>query len=275
MKLSNCSRIGVATYLVLATLFLALGASALDEIVDRRIPYQGRLEGVAGSVNLLVELYDAPLGGNRIWGPEPHLVTPDAEGRFLIVIGSTSLDLCARQPDESLLCGASDGIADLDQIQVGGSHLSIQVDDGVTTTQLDPRQPLFPSFAAATATVALGAAEGAIDSLAIEDNSITGVDVQDGSIGGVDIADSSITGADIAFNTVSGADIADNGITISDLSSSVGQSVPPTEGGRSSVILATGGDCPTFKGATVYTNIGNYVLNRVGGGTGTFTLCRQ
>jgi hypothetical protein len=141
----------LTTFALAATIgLLGAPADALDEILDRRIPYQGRLEGVTGTTNVVVELYDGAVGGTRVWGPEFHVVTPDAEGRFLLVIGSTGLDLCARQPDESLLCGTGDGLADLDQIPVAALHLAIQIDDGTTTTALTPRQPLFPSFAASS-----------------------------------------------------------------------------------------------------------------------------
>lgn len=124
---------------------------ALDEPLGRRIPYQGRIEGTTGPVTVLVEFYDAFTAGNRLWGPEPHVVTPDAEGRFLIVIGSTDLDLCQRQPDLSLDCaGTGDSVPDLDQIDTSDVFLSVQVDDGATTTTLSPRQQLFPAFQAAS-----------------------------------------------------------------------------------------------------------------------------
>jgi microcystin-dependent protein len=143
--------LGILAALVACLLLVSTTATALDEAVNRRIPYQGRLEGTTGPVTILAELYDVNTGGNLLWGPEPHVVTPDAEGRFLIVIGSTDLDLCARQPDQSLACGGGgDGLPDLDQIDASGLYLSLQVDDGATTTTLSPRQRLFPAFQAAS-----------------------------------------------------------------------------------------------------------------------------
>jgi microcystin-dependent protein len=147
-----CNRI-LAVLAAALLVSAALGASALDEPVARRIPYQGSLAGTTGPVTLVAELYDAPAAGTRVWGPELHAVTPDASGRFLIVLGSTNLDLCARQPDGSLDCSTGgDTVPDLDQIDASEVYLSLQVDDGTTTTTLSPRQQLFPAFQAASVT---------------------------------------------------------------------------------------------------------------------------
>ncbi len=84
---------------LLGALFLvSQPAWAIDERLDRRIPYQGKLTGVTGTATLSVELFDSAEGGDSIWGPEPHQVTPDADGRFVIVIGSSELDQCSRAP---------------------------------------------------------------------------------------------------------------------------------------------------------------------------------
>lgn len=149
-------------FLALVTLTawgLARPAAALDERIDRRIPYQGELTGVAGEATLVVELWDQLTGGLRVWGPESHLVTPDAQNHFVIVIGSSGLDRCARQPDGSLSCPdppASDGIPDLDQIDPDRLFVRIAVVAGGQTTPLTPRQHLFPAFHSATASAVTG-----------------------------------------------------------------------------------------------------------------------
>jgi len=187
---SGADRIKVIWCAVLGFALNAATANAGDEAVERRVPYQGKLTGVTGTATLVVELWDAPTGGARAWGPESQLVTPDANGNFAIVIGASGLDRCARQPNGSLACaGTGDGRADLDQIVPGALYVQVAVTQSSTTTTLTPRQQLFPSFHAdvadtvldgAVTTVKIGA--GAVTTDRILDGAVTNEKIQDGTI---------------------------------------------------------------------------------------------
>ncbi len=122
-----------------------LAASAADVAVGRRVPLQGRLAGHAGPVTVAVELFDARVGGTRLWGPELHSVVPDAEGNFQLVVGSVS-------PPLDLL---GDGIADLDQLETDLLYAQLTVLSDGETFPLAPRQRLVPAFDASTAELAL------------------------------------------------------------------------------------------------------------------------
>lgn len=142
-----------ALLLLLLVVFTAWPGVALDERLERRVRYQGRLEGSDGTTTLVVELFDDATGGRRVWGPEQHEVTPDPDGRFSIVIGASELDVCERAPDRRLICeGTGDGTADLDQVDPGRLFLAVSVVDDQGTTTLSPRQQLFPAFHAASTT---------------------------------------------------------------------------------------------------------------------------
>jgi hypothetical protein len=108
--------------------------------IGRLISYQGRLEGVTGGVTLRFQIYDATAA--VVWGPELHIVTPDAEGRFVAVVGNTGRDV-----------DPADGIPDLDQIAAEELELEVAIDDGSGSMNvLSPRQRLFPAFHASSAT---------------------------------------------------------------------------------------------------------------------------
>ena len=71
------------------------------------IHYQGYLTNsdgtpVNGNRNLSFKLYDAPTGGNLIWGPENHLNIPVTNGLFNIGLGSLSLNGIAVTTDSFL-----------------------------------------------------------------------------------------------------------------------------------------------------------------------------
>ncbi len=60
--------------------------------VPRLIPFRGRLDqggvAVTTSVTASFSLFDAPVGGARLWGPEVHDLTP-ADGNFTVLLGET------------------------------------------------------------------------------------------------------------------------------------------------------------------------------------------
>lgn len=127
--------------------WLAASAQVLAGPPQRRIPYQGRLEGTTGPTTLDVRLYAAPGNTEALWGPESHAVTLGSDGRFSLTIGSTQLDLCG--PGS---CSGGDGVPDLDQIDPRSLHLGITPSGG---TELTPRQPLHSAPHAATSEPAI------------------------------------------------------------------------------------------------------------------------
>jgi hypothetical protein len=114
---------------LLVGLFVSLSALQ-GHAADRLLPYQGELAGAAGSVNVTVALYDAATAGSLVWGPESHRVLLDADGHFVIVVGSSAIDVDLN------------GRADLDEIDLYSLYLEVVVDEGTTQTVLTPRQPL-------------------------------------------------------------------------------------------------------------------------------------
>jgi hypothetical protein len=159
------------------TVFLMLGALAAAAPIhaaDRRIPYQGRIEGTSGSVTMGFTIYDA--SGAAIWGPELHVLTPDAGGRFAAVIGSTAPD------------GDQDGIPDLDQIEVRDLQLEVSVNGAA----LEPRESLVSTYHAAGADRAESAARVATASVAQSALSLAAASVTTASI-----VDGTITEADL------------------------------------------------------------------------------
>src|SRR5215467_7099292 len=78
-----------------AVLALCTSGYALDEVINRRITYQGQLSNPSGVTQLTFKLYNGQ--GQQVWGPETLLIQPDSTtGNFVAVIGSTGLDQCSR-----------------------------------------------------------------------------------------------------------------------------------------------------------------------------------
>jgi cysteine-rich repeat protein len=186
------------------------GCSATCEIDTSRqrlIPYVGQLQGIQGPTQVSFSLYDS--AGAALWGPETHVVTPDASGRFLAVVGTTGLDQ------------DGDRMADLDQLD--GSDLALELSVGDlagSPTVLSPRQPLVAAFHASTAD---RLAPGSVTTAKLRDASVTNEKLASASISGADLAPYVLTAAHIAPNSIpgsklraddySGGDIADGSVT--------------------------------------------------------------
>lgn len=225
--------------IVVVAIACALPApTAQAQTLGRRISYQGQLTGATGPTTIHFQLYDDT--GTPVWGPEIHVVTPDAQGRFVAVVGITDLDVAP-----------ADGTPDLDQLAPDGLELEVAVENaaGTMMVPLTPRQHLFAAFHASSATfaetVADGAvgttqlADGAVDSAKLANDAVTGAHILDGSITGSDIASSSITQTQIANNSLTGADIADNSLTAADLASGSVTSSEIANGSIAGVDIAT------------------------------------
>ena len=70
------------------------GAIALLPTVPGKLSYEGRLTDRAGNPvtvakTLELRIYDAASAGNLIWGPETQTATPNAQGIFSVLLGST------------------------------------------------------------------------------------------------------------------------------------------------------------------------------------------
>lgn len=82
--------------LLLASLLacLSVGAPRADTAAPPLVNYQGTLtdeNGAAipdGTKKLEFNLYDAPLAGNRVWGPQVFDNVPVVNGRFDLILGS-------------------------------------------------------------------------------------------------------------------------------------------------------------------------------------------
>jgi hypothetical protein len=179
--------------------------------VDRRIPYEGRLAEVAGSVTIVFRIVDAT--GVAVWGPEPHVVTPDAAGRFSTVVGVTELD------------ADGDDVPDLDALDPAGLELELSVDDGSgRLLAMTPRQPLIAALHASTATsLPDGAVTGemlapdAVTTEKLSDGSVTSASVAPGALGAGQIAGGSVAGTQLARGAVTGAHLPNGTIDSSRL----------------------------------------------------------
>ncbi len=267
MKLNRPSRLAHRAIWSVALALLVLPTGA--EGAGRRISYQGQLTGVTGATTVQFRIFDAT--ATPVWGPEIHVVTPDAEGRFVAVVGATDLDV-----------SPADGVPDLDQLAPDDLELEVAVEDGGgSMVVLSPRQQLFASFHATTAgTVLDGAittpklADEAVTAAKIAAATVTGAQVALETLTGAHVADGSIASSDVQDNSLTAADIAADAITSSEVSVDVAQSIPPTAGGIESFILARGG-CPKFKGVEIYTRLGFVVFTLTNSSTVTLALCEQ
>lgn len=193
-------RKNVFGWVAIGLTLIAGAANAGDEAVNRRIPYQGKLTGVTGTATLVLELWDAPSGGARVWGPESQQVTPDANGNFAVVIGGSGLDRCARQGNGTLACtGTGDGRADLDQITPGAFYVQVAVTQNSTTTTLTPRQQLFPSFHADVADTVV---DGAVTTVKINDVAVTTAKIATGAVTTDRLLDGAVTNQKIQDGTI-------------------------------------------------------------------------
>jgi hypothetical protein len=185
------------------------GGSAAQEL-GRRMSYHGTLAGLpAGRVaTVAFALYDA--AGNRVWGPEEHLVTPDAEGHFSTVVGVTGLDASPR-----------DGTPDLDQVDPRGLALEVGVRDAGVELVRTARQPLVPAHHARSAARVAFAETLAGDSIvsndSLQDGAVTSSRIANGTITGADIAASTLTSIDIATGAVGSAALANGAVGAGDL----------------------------------------------------------
>ncbi|MBN3033848.1 MAG: collagen-like protein [Candidatus Saganbacteria bacterium] len=62
--------------------------------VPEKLSYEGRLLDSAGNPVIAaktfdVRIYDAPTGGNAVWGPESQTVTPNEQGVFSLILGDS------------------------------------------------------------------------------------------------------------------------------------------------------------------------------------------
>jgi hypothetical protein len=82
----------VAAFLVLTQRAWATPQAATSAI-NATINYQGRLADtggvpIDGNVAMSFAIFDAPSGGNLLWGPETHASVPAADGLFNVGLGS-------------------------------------------------------------------------------------------------------------------------------------------------------------------------------------------
>jgi hypothetical protein len=185
-------------------------ARAESTPVDRRLSYQGQIRGVSGPTALRFELFDA--AGDPVWGPEEHVVSPDAEGRFFVKVGSSRLDADA------------DGIPDLDALDPRNLELQLSVVDAAgQALALGERQRLAPAFHAATADRVLGGvprealASGAVTTAKLSDASVSGAKLMSGSLGGGQVAGSGLTGAEIQDGSVTAAHLKAGALAFQDI----------------------------------------------------------
>ncbi|MBI5700468.1 hypothetical protein HZC34_01310 [Candidatus Saganbacteria bacterium] len=80
---------------LLAIVLLLLGACLSFASVPAKMSYEGRLTDSSGtavttSKTIDIRIYDASTAGNVVWGPESFTITPDSQGVFSLVLGSTS-----------------------------------------------------------------------------------------------------------------------------------------------------------------------------------------
>ena len=91
--------LGVALVIALLALTTSVWARTLLEAAGSPGPnattinYQGRLADaggnpLSGSYAMTFALWDAPTGGNRVWGPENHDAVPVSQGLFSVGLGS-------------------------------------------------------------------------------------------------------------------------------------------------------------------------------------------
>jgi len=175
---------------------LALGwiPSAFGQNLDRRVAYQGQLTGVIGATTIQFRIFDA--AGTPVWGPEIHVVTPDAEGRFVAVVGATGLDV-----------SPADGVPDLDQLAPAKLELEVAVEDpgGGSMTVLSPRQKLFAAFHASTASEVL---DDSIRTASLVDQAVTNEKLADGAVDGPKIADGAVNSAKLTDGSIALADLS-------------------------------------------------------------------
>lgn len=98
---------------------LMVGAGFSDtSAVPPLINYQGTLTDesgapVNGTRKLEFSIYDAPIGGNRVWGPQIFASVPVIQGRFNVILGSTD-------SHGKLITDAMDGADRYLSMMVGG-----------------------------------------------------------------------------------------------------------------------------------------------------------
>jgi len=127
--------------IVLAMVFVMLaGAMTQATSVPPLVNYQGMLadadgKPLTGSKKIEFSLYDAAMGGNKVWGPQVFDSVPLVNGMFNVILGTT--DTAGKSIAEAF--GTKD------------RYLGIKVDDGA---ELAPRQQILSApFAIAAGTV--------------------------------------------------------------------------------------------------------------------------
>ena len=225
-----------------AVLLGIAGADARARADGRRIPYQGRLTGVApGDVRAIdARIYASSEGdGTLLWGPERQQVTVASDGSFAMVLGASGFD----QRDASGNQGP-DGVPDLDELNPTVSlFLDITViKQNTEVLHLLPRQQVVPAFHATTASTVL---DNAITSSSqIKPGTITGNNMAIGAAGitGQNVVNHSITGSDIAndgTNGIQSDNINDRQVTVAKLEQAAQQALIPV-----GTILDYGGTQP-------------------------------
>lgn len=73
---------------------IALCSASVGHTIPQLINYQGILEDAGGSpvtttTSVLFAIWDDPAAGDSLWS-ETQSVTPDADGRFNVLLGSVS-----------------------------------------------------------------------------------------------------------------------------------------------------------------------------------------
>jgi microcystin-dependent protein len=112
--------------------FLAVCAPRADTTVPPLVNYQGTLtdeNGVAiadGMKRLEFNLYDAPLAGNLVWGPQVFDSVLAVNGRFNVILGPTD------QGNRSIISGFS----------AKNRFLAIRVSNGQDSVEISPRQQI-------------------------------------------------------------------------------------------------------------------------------------
>ena len=211
----------------------------------RRITYQGRLTGANGQVEAArARIYKSATGNDQIWPGSPgtferHLVNPDPDGGFLVVLGATDIDT------------QGDG-ADLDQIDPDKVamylELEMEVDGEIVLTR--PRQRIYPAFHASTVDIANAVKPDGVFSGMIKDGEVTSADIRDRSIGTADIAVGAVGRGEIADGTIRSADIEDGTISTIDLTNNAvtASKIAPNSIGSSQIIdgLIFGNDLSPF-----------------------------
>lgn len=186
-------------------------------LAGRRIPLSGQIRGATDVERWIgvFSIHTAVTGGDKVWGDEILPVTPDAQGNFTVVLGSTELNI--EPADES---------PDLDQVKfadvevfVGVQLIPIRNDIQGVPIGFE-RRPLTPGLVAVSAREADAVVQGGIEASMIEAGAIRSEHVDELAVGGEHILDGSISDQHIGRTGI--ANIAAEAISDRHLKEAIG-----------------------------------------------------